>query len=195
MRAAPPILALLLAASVFPPPARAEGPGPDEAEQARAHFEAGNGLYKLGKYREAARHFAAGYDLVHLPKFLLNCGQAYRRLNDLPRARESFRRYRDEAPPDDPDLPQVGELIAELDRELAQKLTITDVARPPAEAKAIVVVAPPPAPGPSFAVRHWWIFPVAAVLLAAAAIGIGFAARPAEADCASFSFGCLDARR
>src|SRR4051794_25921696 len=66
---------------------------PDREERARAHFEAGRVQYNLGDYKGAVREFAEGYRLVPRPQFLVNLGQAYRRLGQLERAREMYNRF------------------------------------------------------------------------------------------------------
>ena len=62
---------------------------------------------------------------------------------------------------------------------------------PPAVAAPQLVAAPPARP--SFARRHWWIFPVAVVVVGAA-VGVGayFGTRPVNRfDCSS-SIACID---
>jgi len=61
------------------------GPMPDPnteriLAEARVHFEAGTDHYAAGRYEEAIRRFQAGYALVPRPNFLVNIGQAYRKL-------------------------------------------------------------------------------------------------------------------
>lgn len=149
----------------------------DDEERARAHFEAGRVQYNLGDYKAAVHEFAAGYRLVPRPEFLVNLGQAYRRLGELERAREMYERFLADAPPDDHARPQVRVLIAEVNRELAR----------------VRAAAAPPSPRESFARRHWWIFPVAGVVLVGVGVGIYFAARPTSSapDCNGAELGCL----
>jgi tetratricopeptide (TPR) repeat protein len=61
----------------------------------RAHdrYEIGLGLYKMGRYDEAIREWTAAYALSPRPPFLLNIGQAYRRLGRLDRAQEMYRTF------------------------------------------------------------------------------------------------------
>jgi tetratricopeptide (TPR) repeat protein len=168
--------------------------GADEPERrARAHYEAGRALYTLGDYEQALHEFVAGYQLSARPEFLLNAGQALRRLERLDEAEAMFEKYLKETPPNDAKRAQVGELLEELKHHRAE-------VRPPPPAVAPVAPAPPPfvaTPSPlpdrrSFLRRHWWIFPVGAVVLAGAAVGLYFALRPGV-DCSATPLGCLDA--
>lgn len=195
-------LLLLLAAA----PAHADA----ALQRAKQDFDAGRALYEQGRYAEAHERFAAGYELVHRPRFLMNMGQCQRQLKQFDRARELFQRYLDEAPDDDPERARVIRFIAELDAEeraAQEHATPAEgtgaTTAPPAgtapssqvaPSSSAVVAAPAPAPQPhrSFARRNWWIFPVAGVILAGVAVGIYFGVRPAD-PCAN-SLGCLDLR-
>jgi tetratricopeptide (TPR) repeat protein len=177
----------------------------DDEERARSHYEAGRVQYNLGDYKGAVHEFAAGYKLQPRPEFLVNLGQAYRRLGELERAREMYERFLAEAPADDHARPQVRTLIAEVDRELARVHAATP---PPAtgttgEPGTTTSLTPVPElsgepatttpPRKSFARRNWWIFPVAGVVLVGITIGIVYAARPTSnaPDCTGASLGCL----
>lgn len=194
-------LALVLAART---PASAQSP--DAIARARTHFEAGRALYNLGNYTDAIREFSAGYELAPRPQFLVNLGQAYRKLGDLPRARDMYRKYLEVAPSTDPDRPQVKQILVELERQLAATpapspapivpvpaSTPTVTPEPQPTAQAVSTAAPPP--HRPFLERHWWIFPVGAVVLAGAAVGIYFAVKPAAVDCGAATLGCIDAGR
>ncbi len=164
----------------------------DPLIQARAHSEAGRALYTLGRYDEALREFDAGYALSHNARFLVNIGQSQRALGREEDARDTYRRYLAEVPPDDPLRREVARIVAELDARIAAK-PVTPA--PPSVVPTAVAQAAPPPPR-SFVRRHWWIFPVSAAVLAGVAVGIYFGVRPAPAlDCASVSFGCVDASR
>ncbi len=110
--------------------------GDDSQSRARAHFEIGNGMYRLGDYRGALREFAAGYELTHKPGFLINLGQTYRKLNDLPSARDMYQKYLASTPANDPARAQVQQLLADLEAEIK--------AQPPS------LPEPIPSPAPSF---------------------------------------------
>ncbi|MCA1665338.1 MAG: tetratricopeptide repeat protein [Myxococcales bacterium] len=115
----------------------------DREARARAHYEVGLGMYHLGNYRDAVREFTAGYDLSPRPEFLINLGQAYRKLHEIDRAREMFRQYLARAPADAPDRPQVRGLLAEVEAERASAAEALPTAAPPTGA--------PPAPAPATA--------------------------------------------
>ena len=171
MRALPFVVALL---GVLPALAQPEPRESDADARARAHFEVGRGLYKLGNYSEAIREFTAGYALVPKPGFLLNLAQAHRRLNHFAQAREFCERFLAEAPTTEPERGQVWTLLAEIQRE--QALT----PRPPPEPPPMAPLAPPPgaellapsipvAPSPPPKRTRRWVWPVVAVGTAAIA--------------------------
>jgi tetratricopeptide (TPR) repeat protein len=168
----------------------------EDVSRARTHFEAGRALYNLGNYNDAVREFAAGYQLVPRPQFLVNLGQAYRKLGDLEKARDMYRRFLDSAPANDPDREQVKQIVADLDQQLAAQPPPAPppVAAPvpsPQEAAALTTQASPSEHQP-FLKRHWWIFPAGAVVLAGVAVGIYFGVRPApQVGCGDASLGCV----
>jgi len=85
--------------------ARAEAARADEAEGKR-HWKAGQELYQQKRFLEAAREFEAGYAVAPRPLFLMNIGHAYRRANELVKAKtayEALLRLQ-------PDLPQKAEV-------------------------------------------------------------------------------------
>src|SRR5262245_51526681 len=89
----------------------------DSMARARAHFEVGRGMYRLGNYSEALREFSAGYQLAPKPQFLINLGQCYRKLNQLTRAHQMYEKFLAEAPPNDPERESVKRLLAETERQ------------------------------------------------------------------------------
>src|SRR5688572_28151474 len=50
-------------------------------ERARAHFKAGSALLAVGDYDKAIASYLEAYELLPLPDFLFNLGQAYRLKN------------------------------------------------------------------------------------------------------------------
>ena len=179
----------------------------DPVARAKTHFEAGRALYELGNYTEAAREFAAGYELVPKPQFLLNLGQCYRKLDQLPQARDMYRRYLSEAPASDPERPQAEQILGEIDRQLAARQAPPPpppVAAPPRAsppppsvaatpaAPALTAQAPPRAERKSFLRRNWWIIPVGvAVVGVGVGLGVYFGTRAAD-PCAGASLTCWD---
>jgi tetratricopeptide (TPR) repeat protein len=159
--------------------------------RARAHFEAGRALYSLGSYTDAVREFTAGYQLVPNPTFLINLAQAYRKLDDLPKARAMFEKFLAEAPTDDPYRPQSEQLLKQIGPAPPSPAPLPEPAArltpPPTPDRS----APPPPPR-RFLRRHWWIIPVSIAAAAGLAVGIYFAARPSD-PCGPATLGCLAA--
>jgi tetratricopeptide (TPR) repeat protein len=190
------LVAALLLGLVAP---AAADPSEEDLRRARAYFEAGRALYSLGRYDDALKEFTAGYQLAPRPLFLINLGQSYRRLGRNDEAIAMYRRFMAEAPPNDPNRAEVERVVAELTNAPAappQSPAVVPRATAPAapQERAPAVVAAAPTPGrPAFARRHWWIFPLAGVVVAGLAVGIYFAARPAGLNCGAAGLGCVDA--
>jgi tetratricopeptide (TPR) repeat protein len=177
-------MARLLFALALTCAATAGAQAPADADaRARAHFETGQGLHHLGDYSGAIREFAAGYVLRPRPEFLLNIGQAYRRLGALPEARSMYQRFLVEADPAHASRKEVERLIAEVDAELARARTPGTLAKPialaelaaPSPAPAPTPAPPPltpPPPPPSNRRTVIAVVVVAAVLVVAAAVGL-----------------------
>jgi tetratricopeptide (TPR) repeat protein len=72
-----------------------------DEETARTHFGAGKRFYEAGQYRDALREWTAANEASPRRAFLVNLGQVYRKLDDLPKAREMFLRFLAEALPDE----------------------------------------------------------------------------------------------
>jgi tetratricopeptide (TPR) repeat protein len=139
-------------------------PSPETVARARSHFDAGNGYYASGLYQDAIREFQAGYALVPRPSFLVNLGQAYRKLGNLDRAKESYVSYLRSLPAESPLRDQALRVLAELEVQLEERGRTQETPRPPPPAPpAIVKAAPPepPAPAPLSGAR-WIGFGVAA---------------------------------
>jgi hypothetical protein len=117
-------------------PARA-----DEAE-GRRRFRKGSELYEKGRYLDAAREFEAGYATEPRPLFLLNIGHAYRRANELVKAKTAYQKLL-KLQPDFEKRVEVEGYIKSIDDAL--QAGDADVAKPtPANPAA----APPPPPPP-----------------------------------------------
>lgn len=198
-------LAVLLGALVLLACGLAAAAPPDGEARARAHYEVGLGMYHLGNYQDAIREFSAGYDLSPRPEFLINLGQAYRKLGKLVEARDMFRRYLDATPATAPDRKQVEQLLAEVERDSAAAPAApappaggggapgrpVEVAAP----SSMAVAAPAVAQRPSALRRYWWTIPVAAVVVATAlGVGIYFGTPPSQLPCGSATIACVDAR-
>ena len=130
-------------------PAAAQTPAQSETarlvEQARAHVEAGNQHYAAGRYLEAIREFQAGYALVPRPNFLVNLGQAYRKLGDLNRAKESYVAYVRALPQNSALRDQALQVLAEIEVQLQEQKPSTP-SPPSVEARPDApVITPAPA--------------------------------------------------
>ena len=198
----------------------ARGQDRDNVARARLYYETGRLLYDQGDYEQAAKKFTAGYELAPRPQFLLNTGLCYQKMDQLDKAHALYERFLREASADDPDRERAKTWLAEVDAKIA---AIKSAPRPPqalpppssAPSEHAVPSAPAPAlsatPGPaspaganltvattpppkkSFMRRNWWIVPVGAVVVAGAAVGIYFAARPSSSGCVG-SMPCIDLR-
>lgn len=128
---------VLAAAVLVAMVARAETARADEAEGKR-HWKAGQELYQQKRFLEAAREFEAGYAVAPRPLFLMNIGHAYRRANELTRAKtayEALLRLQ-------PDLPQRAEVEGYIK-------TIDDAL----QANEAAIVPPPPPTSPATPTR------------------------------------------
>jgi tetratricopeptide (TPR) repeat protein len=173
-----------LVALLLPLFARAESA--DDLARAKTHFEAGRALYQLGSYPEAVREFTAGHQLAPRPQFLLNLGQCYRKLGDLEQARAMYQRFLGEVAADDPQRAEAEEVLAVIERSLADNPPPV-VAAAPAASGATVKPAPRDKP---FIKRHWWIIP-ASVVVAGVGVGLGvYYGTRSSSPCSSANLGC-----
>ena len=183
----------------------AQAQSDDPVARARTHFEAGRALYQLGNYNEALREFAAGYQLAARPQFLLNLGQCYRKLEDLPNARAMYQRYLHDAPATDAERPQAQQILAEIDKQIADQqaaaapppvtpLPSTATAVPPSTSDAATATLTQKAPPPrkSWIKRNWWIIPVGAVVVGVGVgLGVYYGTRAPD-PCSGANLTCWD---
>jgi tetratricopeptide (TPR) repeat protein len=184
--------------------AAAQAQSEDAIGRARTHFEAGRALYQLGNFNEALREFAAGYQLVPKPQFLLNLGQCYRKLDDLAQAREMYQRYLHDAPATDPERQQAQQILAEIDQQIADQRAASAPPPPPppvasappptsaepSAATALTASAPPAKK--SWIKRNWWILPVGAVVVGVGVgLGVYYGTRTAD-PCSGANLACWD---
>jgi tetratricopeptide (TPR) repeat protein len=148
----------------------------DAESRARAHYQIGVGLYRLGDYRGALKEFAAGYDLAHKAGFLLNLGQTCRKLGELGRARDYYRQFLDEAPAGDPARPQARQVLEELDEALRRSPPEAAVAPASAAAAAPADAEPEPRVGPpavrAAPHRHRRALQIAGITVGIAGVGL-----------------------
>jgi tetratricopeptide (TPR) repeat protein len=89
---------LALATTLAAAPGRAS-----DADDAHAFYAHAQELSARGRYLDAVAEYQRGYALTREPRFLLAMAGAYRISGDLPRARDYYRRFLQEAPADDPE--------------------------------------------------------------------------------------------
>jgi tetratricopeptide (TPR) repeat protein len=163
--------------------------------RARAHFEAGNSLYAAGRYEQAIKEFLAGYELVPRPSFLLNLGQAYRRVGDLTRAKEAYLGYVRSLPENNPLRDQALKMLAEIEVQLRgggvapehpppapvppppNPTPTSPPVRPAPPPPALAVTVPAPPRAPDTSARRWVGVGLMATGLAATGAGVDFELR------------------
>jgi tetratricopeptide (TPR) repeat protein len=135
---------------------------------AKRHFERGQKLYTLTKFREALDEYQQAFDARPIPDFLFNIGQCYRNLGDYDAAIFSYKKYL-AAAPDAPNRAQVEQLIVDLqvrkDQEDARRLGLQPA--PPAPAAA-PPAAPPATPASRPLYTRWWFWTGVGVVAAGA---------------------------
>jgi hypothetical protein len=138
----------------------------DAVIEAKEFFDSGNKHYAAGRYEEALNDFKAGYARSPNPKFLLNMGQAYRKLGRLDEARLALLKYMDTLGHDEARRASVARVVAEIDLELRRTQPAGALRPPP--------LGPPPPPAPmSRARRRARTAGVALVSIGALAVVIG----------------------
>lgn len=143
---------------------------------AKRHYDRGEKLFALGKFRQALDAYQAAYDAKPFPAFLFNIGQCHRNLGDFEAAIFSFRKYLKLAPSAD-NREQVEEYIRELEAEQekanAKRLDLVD--KQPRR---------PPEPQPvardddGSILTRWWFWTAVGVVAVGGGVGIYVATRP-----------------
>lgn len=117
------LLSCLLTALVGVPAAVAQPMSDDMAlddKIARAHFEAGNGHYKAGRFTEAGEEFRKAYGLSKRPELLYNTYVAYRDAGQDEPAADALRQYLAEMK-NAPDRVNLEARLRSLDERVAAK--------------------------------------------------------------------------
>jgi hypothetical protein len=149
------VLGVLVAASAAGAPARAQGgkaaaPGRAAAvEKARDHFQQGQRLYTVSRYREALEQFKNAFLAVEDPVFLYNIAQCHRLLGEKGEAARFYRRYI-EAAPNGSERSRAEKWISELESTPdTAPAPVSPVAPAPGMTapKPATPVAPPPTGG------------------------------------------------
>lgn len=146
---------------------------------AKRHFERGQKLYTLTKFREALDEYQQAFDARPIPDFLFNIGQCYRNLGDYDAAIFSYKKYV-AAAPDAPNRAQVEQLIVDLqarkDQEDARRLGLQPAPPPPAAPAPAAAPAPPPPDRPIYV--RWWFWTGVGVVAAGAGVATYELTRP-----------------
>jgi tetratricopeptide (TPR) repeat protein len=165
-------LALLLAVLALGLTARVAAADDAATRTAKRHFERGQKLYALTKFRDALDEYQQAYDARPIPDFLFNIGQCYRNLGDYDAAIFSYKKYL-AATPDAANRAQVEQLIEDLqtkkDQEDARRLALD---RPPPLTAPTATPTPAPAPAPSSSpiYARWWFWTGIGVIAAGAGV-------------------------
>jgi len=141
--------------------ARADDTG---VRAAKRHFERGEKLYALTKFKEALDEYQQAFDAKPIPDFLFNIGQCYRNLGDYDSAIFSYQKYLKLAP-EASNREQVEQLIRDLEaKQQASDSRRLGLSRSPEP-------APAPAGGGAIYTR-WWFWTGLGVLAAAGGVGV-----------------------
>ncbi len=128
---------------------------PETPARGKAHLERGLQLYRDGMYQQAIAEFESGYAALPRPAFLLNIAQAYRKLNQLERARNYYQQFALKTTRSDPARAQALAIADKIDAQLrAQAAEAAHSPQPPARepeaappatatAPSIATTAPP----------------------------------------------------
>jgi tetratricopeptide (TPR) repeat protein len=130
----------VLALAVLALVAQAGAARADEAEGKR-HWKLGQELYAQKRFIEAAHEFEAGYAVAPRPLFLMNIGHAYRRANELVKAKSAYEALL-RAQPDLQQRAEVEDYIKSINDALqAGETSVAD--------QGTRAPTPPPPPTPS----------------------------------------------
>ena len=116
----------------------------NQVEKARAHFEHGERLYKVSRYREALEEFKEGFVSKADPVFLFNIAQCHRLLGEREEALTFYRRYL-QADPRSFRRAEIEKRMNDLEAQIAADPTPRTVP-PPVAAAAPPPLPPPPSP-------------------------------------------------
>jgi tetratricopeptide (TPR) repeat protein len=172
-------------------------------ENCRAHFDRGERLYQISRYREALDEFKEAFLLKADPAFLYNIAQCHRNLRNREQAVFFYQRYLSLAP-DAPNRPVVEELIAEQKRQLEhdqpteaedkndktdKKLDLT--ARPEATEGPVAGLADKPAEEGKWKKARWYLLGALGVGLVA---GVALLSVRRSGSLPSGQLGTIDTR-
>jgi hypothetical protein len=98
----------------------ADGSAADKTAKAKELYQAGQALYKQGRFAEAVTKFEEANTVKPHPTLPFNIAKCYEQLNDTPRALRAYRDYLRLAP-DAKDRAAVSDSIANLERRLRER--------------------------------------------------------------------------
>ncbi len=104
--------------------------GTAEDEAAKTLYQAGVERFDARDFAAARRSFEQAYELSHRKQILYNIGVCHREMGEFAQALDYFRRYVAAAGPNDEDVAQVRQQIADLERLLVGKLEVVSRGRP-----------------------------------------------------------------
>lgn len=167
------ILAVLVALLARSAPARAQ-PADVDLERARTLYEAATAAMTDGRYADAARDFAASYQLARDPVLLYKIASAQQKLGRCDVAVTFYRRYLVDAKPDD--------RFVELTRQRLDECAPPPVRAPASAARATTAASPPPAPIRRHGSDAAWLAVGGALALATTGAVATYATHSAESD-------------
>ena len=140
---------------------------------AKRHFERGEKLYALTRFREALDEYQKAFDAKPIPDFLFNIGQCYRNLGDYDAAIFSYQKYLKLAP-DAPNRDKVEQLIADLEAKQDQADTQRDTQRLGLARNRRTEPEPeePAEPSDRPVYKTWWFWTGIAVVGVAGGVGV-----------------------
>ncbi len=153
---------------------------PTNEKVGRLHFQAGEDLYRAGRYNAALAEFKKGFSLTGRPAFLLNIAQCERKLENLDAARESLAGFL-EADPDSPLVPEARSVLAEIDAALKKRAEagpkkVTPVNPPTDSSKngnAELILKEPIERAPTPVYKKWWLWTAVGVVAVGVGLGVG----------------------
>jgi tetratricopeptide (TPR) repeat protein len=177
-------------------------------EEGKRLYRHGEELLQAGDYRAAARAFEAGYAEAPRVGFLLNIGNCYRKLGELGKARDNYRRFLERAPKGHPLRRDVLGYLRAIDEIEADGLAVektlssTPATAPATSSPALLNASPgrapagalqafsrPPEPVSTPLLHRWWLWTAVGGVLAAGATAFVLSQRPAGNSCGG-TLGC-----
>jgi tetratricopeptide (TPR) repeat protein len=125
----------------------AGGARAEDEQEGRRQYKRGEALLQAGDLRAALAAFEAGYVAAPRPGFLLNIANCHRKLGELGKARQHYRRFLDEAPRAHPARAEAVEYLRAIEEIAADGVALEPeppARQPPPAAAPAARPAPPP---------------------------------------------------